>query len=186
MYKAKNGCSGQNSFKSGRKGADCIIEVPPKTLLYVKEAFNKYYFLQELESEHLVCKGGLRGQGNGFVKHYKQEGLPGQELYIKLQYSIIADIAIIGRPNSGKSTLFNKLANKVHSEVNVYPYTTKNLVWGKDNEGKVLVDVPALNKENLPQVIALLSRVKTLMYCCHQEEEALWPEDPRLLVQQQY
>ena len=126
---AENGKNGQGKQKSGERGKDLLIEVPVGTLLKTADKVIIHEFLNESE-RFVLLKGGHGGKGN---IHYKtstlqkpeiaEDGEKARESEFFLELKIIADIALIGQPNVGKSTLLKTLTSSI-TEVGNYPFTT--------------------------------------------------------------
>lgn len=145
-FKAKKGENGSSNNKKGKDGEDCVIEVPPGTI--VKD-FTTGITLRDLTKrgeEVLIAKGGVGGRGNASKKP-ATEGRPGEEKTLLLELKLIADCGIIGFPNAGKSTLISKIS-KARPRIAPYPFTTKEPVLGiveysPDHLFKV-ADIPGL------------------------------------------
>ncbi|MDP3787576.1 MAG: GTPase ObgE [Candidatus Omnitrophota bacterium] len=145
-FKAKKGENGSSNNKKGKGGEDCVIEVPPGTI--VKD-FTAGITLRDLTrpgEEVLIAKGGEGGRGNASKKP-ATEGKPGEEKILLLELKLIADCGIIGFPNAGKSTLISKIS-KARPKIASYPFTTKEPVLGiveyrPDHLFKV-ADIPGL------------------------------------------
>ncbi len=103
----------------------------------------------------VVARGGAGGQGNTrFVSSVHRapreytEGTRGEERYLRLELKLLAEIGIVGLPNSGKSTLLSRLTN-AKPEVGAYPFTTLSPglgVFGDDEERVVIADIPGIIK----------------------------------------
>ena len=102
----------------------------------------------------LVARGGKGGVGNFRFRSSTNrtpleytEGVKGDELEIKLEIKMIADVGLIGAPNAGKSTLVNRLTN-AKAKIGSYPFTTisPNLgVCKLKNESEIVIaDIPGL------------------------------------------
>ena len=146
-FKAKDGKNGSGKKKKGADGQDCIIKVPAGTLIFENE---KNILLADLihdGEEFIVAKGGESGKGNRSHKD-ATEGSTGEEKAIRLELKLLADVGILGLPNSGKSTLISKISN-AHPKIALYPFTTMAPVLGavksEDFEFKV-AEVPGLIK----------------------------------------
>jgi GTP-binding protein len=153
-FGAKDGNRGGSNNKTGRKGADKVILVPPGTIVR-DDATGEILGDLVLPAQRLiVCRRGRGGRGNArFATSRNQaprvaeKGEPGQERWLQLELRLIADIGIIGVPNAGKSTLLAAVTN-ARPKIAAYPFTTlqPNLgVVDLDNEiSLVLADIPGL------------------------------------------
>ncbi len=151
--RASDGQEGGKSKKHGKNGQDLIVKVPQGTI--VSNNQNKQIVdLTDLSQREIIAAGGKGGFGNAhFVSSVRQapnfaeKGEPGEELEIILELKLIADIALIGLPNAGKSTLLSRLSN-AKPLIADYPFTTltPNLgVLDLDNKSSVLIaDIPGL------------------------------------------
>lgn len=130
-YRAKNGENGKGDKKSGKKGEDLIIPVPVGTIVYDLKN-NKIFDFDKLDMKFIAAKGGKGGKGNQhFATPSNQtpaiatNGQEGEEKEYILKLKIIADIGIVGFPNSGKST-FLKATTNANAKIAPYPFTTLN------------------------------------------------------------
>ena len=154
QFKADNGVRGKGKNQTGASGEDLIIKVPPGTMVF-NEADG--ILLGDLVSdgqELNVCKGGRGGRGNTRFKTSKnktpriaEKGEPPEEMSIRLELKLIADIGIIGVPNAGKSTLLSVVSN-AKPKIAPYPFTTLQPNLGvvdlEDDIQLVLADIPGL------------------------------------------
>lgn len=148
QFKAKSGAHGSSNTKKGRNGEDCVIRVPCGTIL---KDLNSSLIIRDLQEDAetvLVAKGGAYGLGN---VHRREStfGEQGEQREIHLELRIIADIGIVGFPNSGKSTLLTKLTNS-RAKIANYPFTTKDPALGilkLDDEIRVVIaEIPGIIK----------------------------------------
>ena len=153
-WRAGRGQHGEGNLRTGKRGEDAIILVPPGTL--VKDS-KRGHVLKDLVSAGdsvVVAKGGRGGRGNKkFATAVNQaprefeRGFPGDNRKILLELKLIADVGLIGKPNAGKSTLLSRLT-RAQPEIASYPFTTKYPNLGKVQIGYdfqfVMADIPGL------------------------------------------
>jgi len=150
---AENGQPGGGRNKHGRNGKDCLVRVPLGTVVCDEE--NGDVLLEILEErDYLFLKGGRGGRGNARFKtstnrapEHHQPGEPSQELWIRLELKLMADVGLVGFPNAGKSTLISKLS-QARPKVADYPFTTLvpqlGVVKHNEYEAFVIADIPGL------------------------------------------
>ena len=148
---AKNGLPGGGQNRSGARGADLVIEVPPGTVIRDEEG---RLLVDLIEGEHTLLKGGRGGKGNSHFKtsinqaptHF-QTGEPSLELDVSLELKLMADIGVIGFPNAGKSTLVSVITS-AKPKIADYPFTTINPQLGvvklDDFSTFTIADIPGL------------------------------------------
>jgi len=153
-YLAEDGKNGGPSQKTGRNGKNIYIRVPVGTVVYDEESGKIIGELLEHNQKLLVARGGKGGRGNARfatpenrAPRVREEGEPGEEKILRLELKLIADVGLIGFPNTGKSTLLNKIAG-TSAKTAEYPFTTltPNLGIYRDEIGPsfALVDVPGI------------------------------------------
>ncbi|MCY4017828.1 MAG: GTPase ObgE [Chloroflexi bacterium] len=152
-FKAKAGAKGGSSNKSGADADAVVVQVPLGTV--VREA-NTGAVLADLVREGaqvVVARGGRGGRGNAFFKsaanqapRLAEKGEPGEERWVTLELKMIADVALVGVPNAGKSTLLSVVSN-AKPKIADYPFTTLQPNLGTviyDNKDLVFADIPGL------------------------------------------
>ena len=123
IFEAEAGGMGMGNNRYGRQGSDCIVKVPCGTTVYNKRDELLVRDLVRPGDEVIVLEGGKGGYGNhaGFAS---SGGGLAKELELLLSFKIIADIFLVGLPNSGKTTLLKRLTGAGVSETE-YPFATK-------------------------------------------------------------
>ncbi len=152
-YTAEKGEMGHGQNKFGKDGEHLILKVPIGTLIYNKETEVLLADLSKMGQRVVVARGGLGGKGNaGFATSVRQApdfaelGEPGESLELRMELKLIADIALIGYPSVGKSTIISRISN-AKPKIADYPFTTlvPNLGTVKvDDVDFVVADIPGL------------------------------------------
>jgi GTPase len=151
--KAGNGGHGSGDNKTGRSGQDMTLKVPLGTIVIDNDTDE--IILEVLnETKTKLLKGGKGGLGNAHFKsstnqapRYAQPGEFGEEMNIRLELKIMADVGLVGFPNAGKSTLISAVSN-ARPKIADYPFTTlvPNLGVVKISDFKtfVVADIPGI------------------------------------------
>jgi len=150
--KAKNGTPGAGKKMHGKKGEDKVVFVPEGTIVSHRDG----EIIADLVNHGdrvLVARGGRAGKGNArFLTNsrrapsFAEQGEPGEEFWIDLEMKLMADAALVGFPNAGKSTLISSVS-AAKPKIADYPFTTlePNLGLVKfDDHEFVLADIPGL------------------------------------------
>jgi GTP-binding protein len=150
---AENGKPGGKAKKHGRSGSDLKVDVPVGTMVVDKNGLVLADFTADGQTA-VLARGGRGGFGNAhFVSSTRQapqeakKGEKGEEIEVRLELKMIADVGIIGLPNAGKSTFLSVISN-AKPEIADYPFTTlvPNLgVVDIDSKKSLLfADIPGL------------------------------------------
>lgn len=154
VFRAENGEPGAGSQRNGKFGEDLVILVPVGTIIRETETNQVLADLSEKGQKVLIAEGGQGGLGNMNFKSstnqapkYAQDGKPGVELEIELELKLLADIALVGLPNAGKSTLISSIS-AAKPKIADYPFTTLTPNLGvvviDENKSFVVADIPGL------------------------------------------
>ena len=152
-FHAQDGEPGGKRRCHGANGGDIILKVPEGTVVTEAQSGKVIADMSGENTRQIILRGGRGGKGNMHyatatmqVPKYAQPGQPAQELEVKLELKVIADVGLVGFPNVGKSTFLSRVTNAQPKIAN-YHFTTlsPNLgVVDLDNSGFVIADIPGL------------------------------------------
>jgi GTP-binding protein len=152
--RAGDGAHGKGKDLHGRRGADLVVRVPEGTVardLYTGEVLAD---LVHHGDRWLAAAGGRGGRGNArFLSNrrrapsFAEQGEHGEERWLKLEIKLMADVALVGFPNAGKSTLISRIS-AARPKIADYPFTTLEpnlgVVRVDDDTELVVADIPGL------------------------------------------
>jgi GTPase len=151
--KAGNGTPGQGSMRDGGNGADIVVPVPDGTVVRTAESGDELADLVGIGSRYVVARGGRGGLGNAALASPRRKapgfallGEPGEARDVVLELKTVADVALVGFPNAGKSSLIAALS-AAKPKIADYPFTTLVPNLGVVQAGDVVytvADVPGL------------------------------------------
>jgi len=153
-HKAERGHHGEGSNRYGKDGVDVTIKVPVGTQVFNAETEELLFDFTEAEQKFMAAKGGKGGWGNSHfatstnrAPRYHYTGRPGEERELQLELKLIADVALVGYPNAGKSTLISVIS-AAKPKIADYPFTTLEPNLGVVDLGDfntfVVADIPGL------------------------------------------
>jgi GTP-binding protein len=149
---AGNGTHGMGKARHGARGADLTVPVPEGTVVRGRDG-KVLADLVGAGDRYLAAKGGQGGRGNArFLSNrrrapaFAEQGEVGEEFYLNLELKLMADVALVGFPNAGKSTFISRVSAAKPKIAN-YPFTTLEPHLGvvrHDDFEFVVADIPGL------------------------------------------
>ena len=162
IIKAKNGGHGQGKKMHGKNAPNKIVKVPVGTVVWCSAGEDDTSYTADQPfadftrdgQEFILCKGGAGGKGNVHFKSSRNrapreftEGSEGESGDFLLELRSIADAALVGYPNAGKSTLIQQIS-AARSKIAPYPFTTLHPIIGVVDLGEyqraTVADIPGL------------------------------------------
>ena len=150
--RAENGGQGAGDHKNGGNGKDLTLTVPDGTLVKDSDG-NVLADLVGQGTTLVIAAGGRGGLGNAALASSKRKapgfallGEPGDELDVRLELKVVADIGLVGFPSAGKSSLIAAIS-RARPKIADYPFTTLIPNLGVVTAGEttfVVADVPGL------------------------------------------
>jgi GTPase len=152
-FKAERGVHGQGANKHGADGEDVELSVPVGTQVFDDKG-GLLADLAHVGARVTIARGGAGGAGNRRFANATHQapkiaelGAPGEDAVIELRLKLLADAALLGFPNAGKSSLLRRISN-AKPRVAEYPFTTVTPVLGTveapDGRQLTVADVPGL------------------------------------------
>jgi GTP-binding protein len=192
--KAGSGTHGSSKKLHGKGGRDLVVDVPEGTVVRTRDG-DVLADLVRHGDKWLAARGGQGGRGNArFLSNarrapsFAEQGEYGEEQWIALELKLLADAALVGFPNAGKSTLISRVS-AAKPKIADYPFTTLEphlgVVRFHDHEF-VLADIPGLiegaaeGKGLGHQFLRHIERARVLVILCD-----LAPVDERSPAEQE-
>lgn len=150
--KADHGGHGAGNHRNGAHGGDLYLPVPDGTLVKTLDG----EILGDMVgagTEMVIAHGGRGGLGNAALASAKRKapgfallGEPGEEVEVRLELKVVADVGLVGFPSAGKSSLIAAMS-RARPKIADYPFTTLVPNLGVVRAGDVtftVADVPGL------------------------------------------
>ncbi|HTX37337.1 MAG TPA: GTPase ObgE [Bryobacteraceae bacterium] len=153
-HKAERGRHGEGSNRTGAEGRSIEVQVPVGTVVWDDSTGQRLYDFTQAGERFMVARGGKGGRGNArFATSTHQAptehepGRPGEEKTLRLELKLLADVALVGFPNAGKSTLISRIS-AARPKIADYPFTTLEphlgVVQMENYRTFVVADIPGL------------------------------------------
>ena len=152
-FVAPAGEDGGQNRRFGKRGEDLVIAVPRGTLLYDNQTGR---LMADMSSDEpfIAAKGGRGGWGNAHfatptrqVPRFAKPGTPGEQVELRLELKLLADVGLVGFPNVGKSTLIS-VVSEAKPQIANYHFTTITPVLGvvrvAQGASFVMADIPGV------------------------------------------
>jgi GTPase len=150
--KATNGKPGEGGHRSGKDGTDLVLPVPDGTVVLDRQG-NVLADLVGQGTTYIAAQGGRGGLGNAALASARRKapgfallGVPGVTRDVVLELKTVADVALVGYPSAGKSSLISVLS-AAKPKIADYPFTTLVPNLGVVTAGSTvytIADVPGL------------------------------------------
>ncbi|HJP16978.1 MAG TPA: GTPase ObgE [Acidimicrobiales bacterium] len=152
--KAENGTHGSGGKRHGKSTEDLIVKVPEGTTIYDFYTDEPLADLVSTGDKWLAVRAGRGGRGNAkFLTNrrrapsFAEQGEDGEERWLRLELKLLADVALVGFPNAGKSTLISRIS-AAKPRIADYPFTTLEpnlgVVRPPGRSDFIVADIPGL------------------------------------------
>jgi GTP-binding protein len=155
VFRGGRGRHGEGSNRHGSSGEDAVVALPLGSVVTDADTGESVADLLTAGERVLLAAGGNGGWGNQHfatptrqAPRFAKPGQPGRERRLAVELKLLADVAIVGFPNAGKSTLISVIS-AAKPKIADYPFTTLvphlGVVSGDDpTETLVVADIPGL------------------------------------------
>jgi GTP-binding protein len=155
--RATSGAHGRGKDLHGKRGAELEVHVPVGTMVYELQGSTPIADLTQHGDRFLAAAGGRGGRGNAKfltdkrrAPSFAEQGEAGEERWLRLELKLMADVALVGFPNAGKSTFISRIS-AAKPKIADYPFTTLTPNLGVVRVGErgdgaefVVADIPGL------------------------------------------
>jgi GTP-binding protein len=154
FYRAGRGEHGMGSNRHGASGDDVTVSLPRGSVVTDADSGEVLADLVRPDDRVQLAAGGNGGWGNQHfatptrqAPRFARKGQPGVERRLEIELKLLADVAIVGFPNAGKSTLISAIS-AARPKIADYPFTTLvphlGVVEGDGHRSLVVADIPGL------------------------------------------
>ncbi|MSO78225.1 MAG: GTPase ObgE [Acidimicrobiia bacterium] len=150
--RAPSGTHGAGKQRHGKRGSDLVVTVPEGTTIKDRDGAVLADLVGHGDS-YVAALGGRGGRGNArFLSNarrapsFAEQGEYGEERWLCFEVKLLADAALVGFPNAGKSTLISSVS-AAKPKIAAYPFTTLEPHLGvvrRDGRELVIADIPGL------------------------------------------
>ncbi len=151
-HQAGSGTHGMGKGRHGKSGTDVEVQVPEGTVARRLDGETLVDLAREGD-RWLAARGGQGGRGNArFLSNrrrapaFAEQAEKGEDRWLDLELKLMADVALVGFPNAGKSTLISRIS-AAKPKIADYPFTTLEPHLGVvrfDEHEMVVADIPGL------------------------------------------
>ena len=180
VFRAGRGEHGMGSNRHGKAGGDVVVHLPLGSVVSDTDTGERIADLLHPGERVALAHGGNGGWGNQHfatptrqAPRFAKEGLAGEDRRLAVELKLLADVAIVGFPNAGKSTLISVIS-AAKPKIADYPFTTLvphlGVVKGDEHRTLVVADIPGLIEgahQGAGLGIRFLKHVERCRLLCH-------------------